>query len=64
MKKIFRSSQNKVLGGICGGIGEAYGVDPKLMRLAFIFVWLVTGIFPLLITYIVAWIVLPVEEKS
>jgi len=64
LKKIFRSSQNKVLGGICGGIGEAYEVDPKLMRLAFIFVWLVTGIFPLLITYIVAWIVLPVEEKS
>jgi phage shock protein C len=64
MKKMFRSSDHKVLAGICGGLGELYSIDPKLVRLLFVFIGLVTGIIPLLITYAVAWIVLPERNTS
>lgn len=64
MKKMFRSSDHKVFAGICGGLGELYSIDPKLVRLLFVFIGLVTGIIPLLITYAVAWIVLPERNTS
>ncbi len=68
MKKIHRSQENKKIAGICGGLSEIYSVDPTLLRLAFVFVGLATGIFPLLATYIVGWIMVPIgssqQEKS
>jgi len=64
MKKMFRSKDYRVLAGICGGIGELYSVDPKLVRLIFVFVGLVTGIIPIVVTYVVAWVVLPEKNTS
>jgi phage shock protein PspC (stress-responsive transcriptional regulator) len=61
MKKMYRSQSNRVIAGICGGLGELYAIDPTLLRLIFVFVMLVTGIFPLTITYIIAWFVLPMK---
>ena len=64
MKKLYRSHKNKVIAGIFGGAGEVYSIDPKILRLACIFICLVSGIFPLLITYIIAWIVIPPSGES
>jgi phage shock protein C len=64
MKKMFRSRDDRVLAGVCGGIGELYSIDPKLIRLIFVFIGLATGIIPILITYVVAWIVLPEKDIS
>lgn len=33
-KKLYRSDENKMLAGVCGGIAEYFGVDPTLIRLA------------------------------
>ncbi len=42
-----------------------YSIDPKLLRLVYVFIYLVTGIFPLLITYLIAWIVvIPLSFES
>ena len=35
-KRLFRSRENKMICGVCGGIGEFFGVDPTLIRLAFV----------------------------
>jgi phage shock protein C len=61
MKKMYRSQTSRVIAGICGGLGELYAIDPTLLRLIFLFVMLVTGFFPLVITYIIAWFVLPMK---
>jgi len=53
-----------MIAGICGGAGEVYSIDPKLLRLVYVFIYLVTGIFPLLITYLIAWIVIPLSVES
>ncbi len=64
MKKLYRSQKNRMIAGLCGGVGEVYSIDPTLLRLACVFICLVSGIFPLLITYLIAWIAIPLSVKS
>lgn len=35
-KRLYRSSTNRMIGGVCGGIGEYLDVDPTLVRLAWV----------------------------
>lgn len=59
-KKLYRSRQNRWIGGICGGIGEYFDVDPVLIRVAFLFVAILG--WPLLILlYLVMLIVVPLQ---
>jgi len=60
MKRLVRSPHNRVIGGVCGGIGEYLEVDPVLIRL----IW---GVFFFLggigfLAYIIAWIIIPLEK--
>ena len=48
-------------GGVLGGLGEYTEVDPVVLRLVFAFMVLVTGIFPGVIAYIVALVIVPVH---
>ena len=32
-KRLYRSSQNRMIAGVCGGIAEYFGIDPTLVRL-------------------------------
>ena len=56
-KKLYRSDDNKVLLGICGGIGEYYNIDPVIARLILIVLIFLgfSGIF----AYIVAAFIIP-----
>lgn len=47
-----------------GGLAAYFQIDSSLLRLVMILFMLFTGIFPLLITYIIAWIIIPEEETS
>ncbi len=59
MKRLYRSKRDCKIAGICGGIGQEWEIDSSIVRLAFVFASLVSGIFPLIITYLVAWFILP-----
>ena len=59
MKRIYLSKTDKKIAGVFGGIAEVYGLDPSLLRLGAIFLGVATGLVPMLVTYIVAWIILP-----
>lgn len=63
-KKLSRSEKNKMIGGVCAGFGDYFDIDTTLVRLIFVALALVTAIFPMLIFYVVAWIVVPLEEKA
>ena len=55
-KRLFRSRENKMICGVCGGIGEYFGVDPTLIRLAFVLIGCTgTGI----VAYFVAAVIIP-----
>jgi phage shock protein C len=59
MKRLYRSRTDKMVAGICGGMGELYEIDPTLIRLALVFLGLATAIVPLLVAYIVGAIIIP-----
>ena len=56
MKKLYRSRDNKIIGGVAGGIAEYFDIDPLIVRLA-LFGLIFSGAF--LLAYIVAWIFVP-----
>lgn len=58
MKKLYRSSTNKKLAGVCGGLGEYFNVDPTIVRIIFVLL-LLPGGFPGLIPYLVLWAIVP-----
>ena len=58
MKRLYRSKTNKVIAGIFGGIAETYSIDSSLLRLALVFLGVATGVVPLVVTYIVGWIII------
>ncbi len=59
MRKLYISKTNSKIFGVCGGIGEAYDIDPTLVRLMVVFLCLATGVAPLLLTYLAAGIIVP-----
>ena len=57
MKKLYRSVENRMIGGVCGGIGEYFDIDPTLVRLLTVAFVLAGGSG--LIGYIIGWIIIP-----
>lgn len=60
-KKLTRSKENRMLGGVCGGLGKYLGIDPTIIRL----IWAVSAVFwgAGIVLYVLAWIIIP-EEKE
>jgi len=56
-KRLYRSKDERMLAGVCGGIGEYLEVDPTLIRVVTVLLALAGG--PGIIAYIVLWIVVP-----
>lgn len=61
-KRLYRSETNKVISGVCGGLGEYFDVDPVLVRVVTVILVLATGVG--IFAYIVAWIIVPQREQS
>ncbi len=59
MKKLYRSTSNRVIAGVCAGIGEYFEVDPVLIRILFILLLIGTGFFPFGLAYMIAALVVP-----
>lgn len=58
-KKLVRSTSNKMLAGVCGGLGAYFDVDPTWIRILFVaFGLLSAGVVPLLL-YLALWIIMP-----
>jgi len=61
-RRLYRSSTNKIIGGVCGGLGEYFEVDPVFIRILTVLLFLASGFG--LLAYIIAWIIIPKEELS
>ena len=53
-----RSRRNKVIGGVCGGLSEFFGISAFWFRLAFL-IALIPGGIPGLVPYILLWLIIP-----
>lgn len=63
MKKLYRSSENKVISGVIGGLGDYFQVDPVLLRLIFVVVVVFTGVVPGIVVYLLATLVVPLHPS-
>ena len=60
-KKLYRSSKNKIIAGICGGIGEYFDVDPTIVRLLWVLFALTVGSG--ILAYLICWLIIPKNPK-
>jgi phage shock protein C len=61
MKQLYRSRYNRKIAGVCGGLGVYFDLDPTIVRLLFIFVAIFTAGVPMILGYILAWLIIPEE---
>lgn len=63
MKRLYRSKKERMLGGVCAGIGEHLDIDPTVIR----FIWAVLTVVSFgtgIVVYILAWILIPEEDTT
>jgi phage shock protein C len=59
-KKLYRSNTDKMLAGVCGGLGKYFGVDSTLVRLIFALL-VFFGVGSGIVLYVILAIVMPLE---
>lgn len=64
MKRLLLSNTDRKLGGVCGGIAEYMEFDPTIVRLLTVVLTLITAVIPVVIGYILAWIIIPRKQDS
>lgn len=64
MKKLYKSTTNKIIAGVIGGIGEYFNIDPVLLRILWLLVVMASGFFPGIIVYIIAIFIIPKLPKD
>ena len=63
-KEFFRTSENKIIGGVCGGIGNYFNIDPTIVRLIFA-VLFISGCSIsdfIFVLYLIMWVI--TKEES
>lgn len=58
-KKLYLSDTNKVIGGVCGGIGEYLGIDPTVIRLIWAMLSLLSAFVGGILLYLIAMFIIP-----
>jgi phage shock protein C len=64
MKKLYRKLDDKMIAGICAGAAEILNLDVTLVRLALVFLCVITGFAPLIVTYLVGWFIIPLKSQQ
>lgn len=62
VKRLYRSSKERILGGVCGGIAEYSNMDPTVVRLLFVLL-LILSFGTAVLGYFIAWIIVPRNPK-
>ena len=59
VRSLTRSSRNKMIGGVCGGFGEYFDVDPTAIRVGYVLISIFSAAFPGILVYLLAWLIMP-----
>ena len=60
--KLYRSRNNRLLGGVCGGLAAWLGITPLAARVIYLLLALLPG--PAWIAYVLLWIIIPLEPQG
>ncbi len=61
-QRLYRSSSDKMIAGVCGGLGKYFSVDATIVRLVFLLLLIFGGAGFLL--YLILWIIVPEEQQA
>jgi len=61
-RPLHRSSGNRIIAGVIGGLAEYFDLDPTLARVLYVVVSIVSAAFPGILVYIVLWMVVPEDR--
>ena len=64
MEKKLKKSKNKMLAGVCAGIGEYMGVDPTMIRVIYATLSVLSAAFPGLLLYLILCIIMPSADAE
>ncbi len=64
MKRLLKSTKDKKIEGVCAGLADYFGLDPTLVRVGFVVLVLLSGIFPGVILYIVLAVIMPKDTAA
>ncbi|HHV26378.1 PspC domain-containing protein [Anaerosalibacter bizertensis] len=62
-KKFYRSSNDKIIAGVCGGLGEYFNIDPSIIRI-FWLLFSISGSGSGIVAYIICAIVIPEKDSD
>ena len=62
-KKLMRSRAERKIAGVCAGLAQYFDLDVSLVRILCFFITLATGVCPGVVTYLLAWIIVPAEPE-
>jgi phage shock protein C len=62
-KKLYRSRTDRMIGGVCGGLGKYLNMDSTVMRLIAVLLGVLTGVIPCVIAYLVIMLIVPLEPE-
>ena len=63
-RRLMRSSRHKMIAGVCGGLAEYFGLDPTIVRVAYVLISIVSVAFPGILAYIVLMFVMPPPDPA
>jgi phage shock protein C len=63
-KKLYRSRSNRMLSGVCGGLGDYLNIDVTIIRLVWVLITIMSGGFPGIIAYVIAVFIIPEEPAG
>ena len=62
-RRLTRSNKHKIIAGVCGGLAEYFGLDPTVVRVAYVLISVVSVAFPGILAYIILMFVMPPPDS-
>jgi phage shock protein C len=62
-RKLMRSRADRKIAGLCAGLAQHFDLDETVVRILAIFLTLASGVCPGVVTYLIAWIIVPSEPE-
>ena len=62
-KRLYRSTTDRKIAGVCGGLAEYFNIDPVIIRIIAV-VLLLPGGLPGVVPYLILWIIVPEDTRS
>jgi phage shock protein C len=58
-KKLYRNTNEKMIGGVVAGIGQYFNIDATILRVGIVILTVITAVIPAILIYLLIWVIVP-----